>query len=171
MCRLKTSWKWLLVWESLTFKILRRGMNCRLDFGDTSIFISHTRSWCCRAPSSPGITFTSVTSLSIVVRKRMKSICMITFPSLYVIRRFSRFLKPAWLHLPTCMMRWLSHFQRSRLNARAYSRSGCWPAIPHPTIHFTVSSTCTAYTAIPISIWNQKLGSWDPGSHSTQMIK
>ena len=67
-CKLKTSWKWLLVWGSLSFQTLRQGLNLRLDFGGTSILMSHTRSWCCRATSSPGITFTSVTSLRMVLR-------------------------------------------------------------------------------------------------------
>ena len=35
-CKLKTSWKWLLVWGSLSFQTLRR-----LDFGGTSILMSH----------------------------------------------------------------------------------------------------------------------------------
>ena len=35
-------------------------MNLSLDFGGTSILISHTRSRCCRVTSSPGITFTFV---------------------------------------------------------------------------------------------------------------
>ena len=73
-------------------------VNLRLDFGGTSILMLHTRSWCCRATSSPGITFTSVTSLRMVLRKRMKSICV----------AMSHFLK----HV----------FPRSRSNARAYSR-------------------------------------------------
>ena len=70
--------------------------------------MSHTRSWCCRATSSPGITFTSVTSLGMVLRKRMKSICVAMFLDLYMMRWLSHFLK----HV----------FQRSRSNARAYSR-------------------------------------------------
>ena len=106
--KLKTSWKWLLVWGSLSFQTLRQGVNLRLDFGGTSILMSHTRSWCCRATSSPGITFTSVSSLRMVLRKRMKSICVAVFPDLYVMRWLSCFLK----HV----------FSRSRSNARAYSR-------------------------------------------------
>ena len=92
-CTLKTSWKWLLVWGSLSFQTLRWGVNLRLDFGGTSVLMSYTRSWCCRATSSPGITFTSVTSLCMVLRKRMKSICMAVFPDLYVMRWLSGFLK------------------------------------------------------------------------------
>ena len=49
-------------------------MNLRLDFGSTSILISHTRSRCCRATSLSGITFTSVTvcaSLRMVLQKWM----------------------------------------------------------------------------------------------------
>ena len=107
-CKLKTSWKWLLVWGSLSFETLRRGVNLRLDFDGTSILMSHTKSWYCRATSSPGITFTSVTSLRIVLRKRTKSICVATFPNLYVMRWLSGFLK----HV----------FPISRLNAKAYSR-------------------------------------------------
>ena len=45
------------------------------------------------------------------------------------------------------------------------------PTMPHPTRHFPVSSACTAYMAIPISTYDQKFKSWDPGSHSTQLIK
>ena len=41
----------------------------------------------------------------------------------------------------------------------------------HPTMHFPTSSACTTYMAIPISSWDQKFESWDPGSHSTQLIK
>ena len=48
-------------WGPLSFQTLRQGVNLHLDFGGTSILISHTRSRCCRATSSPGITFTSVT--------------------------------------------------------------------------------------------------------------
>ena len=59
-CKLKSSWNWLLVWGSLNFQTLRRGLNLRLDFSGTSILMSHTRSWCCRATSSPEITFTSL---------------------------------------------------------------------------------------------------------------
>ena len=88
-CQLKTSWKWLLVWGSLSFQTLRRGMNLRLDFGGTSVLMSHTRSWCCRTVSLPGITFTSVKSLRMVLRKRMKSICMTMFPNLYIMRWLS----------------------------------------------------------------------------------
>ena len=72
------------------------GVNLHLDFGGTSILMSHTRSCCCRATSSPGITFTSVTSLCMVLRKRMKSICVAMFPDSYVMRWLSRFLK----HVP-----------------------------------------------------------------------
>ena len=57
---LKT-WKLLLVWGPLSFQTFRRGVNLRLDFGGTSILILHTRSRRCKATSSPGITFTSVT--------------------------------------------------------------------------------------------------------------
>ena len=46
-------------------------MNLRLDFGGTLILISHTRSRCFRVTSSPGITFTSVTSLCMVLWERM----------------------------------------------------------------------------------------------------
>ena len=42
-----------------------------------------------------------------------------------------------------------------------------WPAVPHPTMHFPVSSACMAS---PVSTWDQKFASWDPGSHSTQQI-
>ena len=144
-CKLKTSWKWLLVWGSLSFQTLRRGVNLRLDFGGTSILMSHTRSWCCRASSLPGITFTSVKSLHMVLRKRMKSVCMAMFPDLYLMRWLSRFLK----HV----------FPRSRSKARAYSRvlspstSGSSLSCP---MHFPVSSACTAYMAVPIYTWEQK---------------
>ena len=57
-------------------------MNLHLGFGGTSILMSHTRSSRCRATSSPGITFTSVTSLRMVLWKRMKSICVAMFPDL-----------------------------------------------------------------------------------------
>ena len=57
-------WKSLLVWGSLSFQTLRWWVNLHLDFGGTSILMLHIRSWCCRATSSPGITFTSVTSVS-----------------------------------------------------------------------------------------------------------
>ena len=67
--------------------------NLHLDFGGTSILMLHTRSRCCRATLSPGITFTSVTSLRMVLQKRMKSICVAMFPSLYVMRWLSLFLK------------------------------------------------------------------------------
>ena len=43
-CKLKTSWKWLLVWGSLTFQTLRWGVNLRLDFGGTSWSLS---AWLC----------------------------------------------------------------------------------------------------------------------------
>ena len=68
---------------------LRRGMNLRLDCGGRSVLMSHSRSWCCRAASLPGITVTSVTSLRMVLRKRMKSICMTTFPDLDIMRWLS----------------------------------------------------------------------------------
>ena len=132
-CKLKTSRKWLLVWGSLSFQTLRWGVNLRLDFGGTSILMSHTRSWCCRATSSTGITFTSVTSLRMVLRKRMKSICVAMFPDLYV-------------------MRWLSHFlnhvfPRSRSNARAYSRilspSTSGSGLPYPI------PPCTSLYPVP----------------------
>ena len=105
-CKLKTSWKLLLVWGSLSFQTLRRGVNLHLDFRGISILMSHTRSWCCRATSSPGITFTSVTSFRMVLSVWL---CFQTmFPELYVMRWLSRFLK----HV----------FPRSRSNARSYSR-------------------------------------------------
>ena len=132
-CKLKTCWKWLLVWGSLSFQTLRRGVNLRLDFGGTSILMSLTRSWCCRATSSPGITFTSVTSLRMVLRKRMKSICVAMFPDLYVMRWLSCFLK----HV----------FPRSRSNARAYSRilspSTSGSGLPYPI------PPCTSLYPVP----------------------
>ena len=107
------------LWGPLSFQTLRRGVNLRLDFGSTSILVSHTRSWCCRATSLPGITFTSVTKLAqicawsyrnrcMVLWKRMRSVCMATFPDLYVMRWMSCFLEQV--------------FPRSRLIARAFSR-------------------------------------------------
>ena len=107
-CNLKTSWKWFLLWGSISFQTFRRGLNLPLGFGATSNLMTHTRSWCRKATSSPGITFTSVTSLHIALGKRMKSICVAAFPDLYVIRWVSRFLK----HV----------FSSSKSNARAYSR-------------------------------------------------
>ena len=105
-----------------SFQTLRRRVNLRLDFGGTSIFISHTRTWCCRASSSPGITFISVTSLRMVLRKRLKSICVAAFLDLYIMKWQSRFLKNV--------------FPRSRSNARAYSRvlapSTCGSGLPYP---------------------------------------
>ena len=104
-----------------------------LAFGGTSILMSHTRSWCCRATSSPGITFTSVTSLRMVLWKRMKSICVAMFTDLYV-------------------MRWLSHslkhvFPRSRSNAGAYSRnlspSTSGSGLPYPI------PPCTSLYPVP----------------------
>ena len=93
----------------------------------------HTSSWCCRATSSPGITFTSVTSLRMVLRKRMKSICMAMFPDLYVMRWLSSFLK----HV----------FPRSRSNARAYSRvlspSTSGSGLPYPI------PPCTSLYPVP----------------------
>ena len=82
--------------------------------------------------------------LHMVLWKRMKSICVATFPDLYVMRRLSRFLDQV--------------FPRSRLNARTYSRvpspSTSGPAChTHPTMHFPTSSACTSYMAIPISTW------------------
>ena len=94
--------------EGLSFQTLRWGVTLGLDFGSTPILMSHTRSWCCWATSSPEITFTSVTSLRMVLWKRMKSICVVMFPDLSVMGRLSRFLKHVYL--------------RSRSNARAYSR-------------------------------------------------
>ena len=41
----------------------------------------------------------------------------------------------------------------------------------HPTMHFPISSACTTYMAIPISSWDQKFKSWNPGSHSTKLMK
>ena len=70
-CKLKTSWKWLLVWGSFSFQTLRQWVNLGLDFSGTSILMSHTRSWCCRATSLPGITFTSLTGLLMVLQKKM----------------------------------------------------------------------------------------------------
>ena len=132
-CKLKTSWKWLLIWGSLSFQTLRWGVNLRLDFGGTSILMSHTRSWCCRATFLPGITFTSVTSLRMVLRKRMKSIYVAMFPDLYVMRWLSHFLK----HV----------FPRSRLNARAYVRilspSTSGSALPYPI------PQCTSLYPVP----------------------
>ena len=65
-------------------------------------------------------------------------------------------------------------FPRSRLNARAYS-SVLSPLTSDSTCltppHFPASSACMAYMAIPISTWDQKSKSWDPGSHSTQLIE
>ena len=120
-------------WWSLSFQTLRRGMNLRLDFGGTSILIWLTRSWYCRVTSSPGITFTSVISLCMVLWKRVRSMCMATFPDLYVMRWLSRFFE----HV----------FPRSRLNARAYSRvlspstSGCGLLYPIPP--------CTSLYPVP----------------------
>ena len=69
----------LRVFKLPTFKM--RGLALRLDFVGMLILMSHTRSWCCRATSLPGITFTSVTSLCMVLQKRIKSICMADFPT------------------------------------------------------------------------------------------
>ena len=70
----------------------------------------------------PGITFTSVTSLRMVLWIKMKSICVATFPDLYVMR---------WL---SCSLEHV--FPRSRLNARAYSRvlspSTSGSSLPYP---------------------------------------
>ena len=126
---LTCKFKWLLVWGSLSFQTL----NLRLAFGGTSVLMSHTRSWCCRPTSSPRITFTSVISLRMVLWKRMKSICMAMFPDLYVMRWLSRFLK----HV----------FQRSRSNARAYSRvlspSTSGSGLPYPI------PPCTSLYPVP----------------------
>ena len=157
-CELKTSWKWLLVWG---FQTYRWGANLCLDFGGRSVLMLHTRSRCCRATSSPGITFTSVTSLRIILRKRMKSICVATFPDLYVMRWLSRFLK----HV----------FPRSRLNARAYSR--VLPPSSGSSLPYLISS-CTSLYSVPARPsmglhvcsnlhMDQKFRSWDPGSYST----
>ena len=78
-CKLKTSWKWLLVWGPLSFQNL--GVNLRLDFGGTSMIMLHTRSWCCGATSSPGIIFTFVTSLRMVLRKGMNQSAWLCFPT------------------------------------------------------------------------------------------
>ena len=76
-------------------------------------------------------------------------------PDLYVVRWLSRFLKRV--------------FPRRRSNARAYSRilspstSGSGLPYPIPPWHFPLPSACTAFMAIPISIWHQEfgtLGSW-----------
>ena len=49
---------------------------------------------------------------------------------------------------------------RSRSNARAYSRvlspSTSGPTCHAPSYHFSVSSACTAYMAVPIYTWEQK---------------
>ena len=125
------TWKWLLIWGSLNFQILRWGVNLRLDFGGTSILMSHTRSWCCRATSSPGITFTSVTSLSMVLQKRM-NVCG------YV----------SWLVHDEIAVTFLEQvFQRSRSNASAYSRvlppSTSGSSLPYPI------PPCTSLYPVP----------------------
>ena len=103
-------------------------MNLRLDFGGTPILMSHTRSQCCRTTSSPGITFTSVTSLRMVLWKRMMSICVAMFTDLYMMRWLSRFLKRV--------------FPRSRSNAKAYSR------ISHPQ-HLVPACHTPSHHALP----------------------
>ena len=92
-CALKTSWNRLNVWGSLSFHTFGRGVNLCLIWGGISIIMSHTRSWCCRATSSPGITFTSITSLRRLFRNNMKSIWVAVLPDLYVMWWLSRFLK------------------------------------------------------------------------------
>ena len=41
----------------------------------------------------------------------------------------------------------------------------------HALPYIIISSACMTYMAITISSWDQKCKFWDPGSHSTQLIK
>ena len=93
---------------------------------------------------------------------RMKSICEATFP---------RFVcdEMAIMFLVTCSQE--AGWMLGHTLGFYHPQHLVLPAMPHPTMHFPVSSACTAYMAIPISTWDQKFESWDPGSHSTQLIK
>ena len=154
-CKLKTSWKWLLVWGSLSFQTLRRGMNLHLDFGGTSILMSRTRSWCCRASwgTSKG-----------------------SFLHLWHVCAWSYgkgWSPSAWLCLQTYVMRWLSRFlkhvfPRRRSNARAYSRvlspstsgSGLPYPIPPCASLYPVPARPTWPFQSPHQIIFLMLGSW-----------
>ena len=57
--------QWFLLRGSVSNQTFGPGVNLLLGFGGTSNLMSHTRSWCCRATSLPGLNFTSVTSLRI----------------------------------------------------------------------------------------------------------
>ena len=89
-CALKTSWNRLHVWGSLSFHTFGCGVNLRLIWGGISIIMLHTMSWCWRATSSPGITFTSITSLRRLFQNNAKSIWVAVLPDLYVMRWLSQ---------------------------------------------------------------------------------
>ena len=136
-CKLKTTWKWLLVWGSLSFQTLRRGVNLRLDFGGTykklmlqSYFLTRDHFYICdKFAHGP----TEKDEVCMVLRKRMKSICVAMFPDLYVMRWLSRFLKYV--------------FPRSRSNAWVYSRilspSTSGSGLPYPI------PPCTSLYPVP----------------------
>ena len=140
------------LWGSLSFQILRHGVNLRLDFGGTSVLISHARSRCYRTTSSLRITFTSMTSLRMVLRKRIK---------------WKGWSLSAWLPFQICTWWDSGHiswnmFPRSRLNARAYSRvlspstsgSGLPYLIPPCTFLCPVPARCTWPFQSPYGIRN-----------------
>ena len=95
--------------------------------------------------------------------ERHEGICMATFPDLYVMRWLSLFLE----HV----------FQRSRLNASAYSGilspstsgSGLLYPIPPCTSLYPVPARPTWPFQSPHGMRNSNPGI--PGSHSTQLIK
>ena len=89
-CALKNSWNQLHVCHCLSISEL--WVNLHLIWGDISIIMSHTRSWCCRALFSPGITFTFITSMHRLFWNNTKSLWVAVLPDLYVIRWLSHFL-------------------------------------------------------------------------------
>ena len=90
-CKLKT-WKWLLVWGSLSFQTLRWGVNLRLDFGGTSILMLHTRSWCCRATSLPE-SLLHLWQVCAWSYGKGWTLSVWLFPDLYLMRWLSCFFK------------------------------------------------------------------------------
>ena len=106
-CELRTPWKWLLVWGSLSFQTLRSGWTCAW------VLVAHLSS--CRIQEA------DVAGLL----PRRGSVLLLW--QVYGWSCWKGWSLPVWLHFPTCTW-WVgcrvswNLFPRSRLNARAYSR-------------------------------------------------
>ena len=156
-CKLRTSWKWLLIWGSLIFQTWRRGVKLRLDL------VAHQS--------------------SCAYKKLILQGYFLTRDHFHVCDRFAHGLRKrspsVWLRFLTCMwwdgchVSW-NVFPRSRSNARVYSRV-LSPSTSGFSLPYLIQ-TCTSLYLVPaLPMWpfQYLLGirKLDPGSHGTQLVK